>query len=178
VKIVVICGLAVSLCVLDWWALKQKRTHLYVSRTQFLFGNTLPNTPENFVNVIFRNDGEMDAHVVEHFRIQNAPSFPNDLDKQRIIEDQLFDSMIANLAKANDADLKHYEFELPAHGETFMSHAIPAPYSAISKMPDALYFMGRIIYTDENGTHHTDFSDYIHNKPEPIFSCKGHNEAP
>jgi hypothetical protein len=176
-RTVVICALAIALTGLDWWTLKQKRTHLYVSRTQFLLDNNLPNLPQNVVDIFFRNDGDMDAHVVEFIKIKNAPSF-SDEDKQRAIENEMFDELVASLAKATDTELKRHEFELAAHGEQFMSHEIPAPYSSISRMPDALYFMGRLTYTDENGAHHTDFCNYIHNRPEPIFSCKGHNEAP
>lgn len=120
----------------------------------------------------------MDIHIVEYARLATDEVFLDDPDKQRAVENKLFNGMIDHLASATPAEMSRNELELQAHGERFASHAIPATYSQISTMTQGVYFMGRFIYTDENGTHHTDFCSFIHNKPEPIFNCKEHNEAP
>lgn len=175
-KAVTIIVLGMLLGALDWWALKQKRAHLYVSRTQFVLGNA--QAPENFVSIIFRNDSDMDIHIVEYARLATGDVFFDNPDKQRAVENSLFKGMLDHLASATPQDKSRNELELQAHGDSFASGVIPATYSQISTMTQAVYFMGRMTYTDENGTHHTDFCNYIHNRSEPIFSCKGHNEAP
>ncbi len=161
---------------LDRWTLKQKRAHLYTTRTQSYLNNPPgQGVSANFVNVYFRNEAEMDMHLVEHVRIARAIEFPTDLGAQREIENRLFSEM---LAKLRSSDTETNEQDLPAHGDMWMSHDIPIPYPVIATMSDALYFMGRVEYTDENGSHHTDFCVFIKNVAQPVFSCKGHNEAP
>lgn len=173
-KIVVVCGLGIALVTLDWWALKQKRSHLYISRTQFSLEDDSPQGTQNFANVVFRNESDLDFHYKQLSRVTTDDTFPDDVAKQREVEDRLFAGMLERLHNTENAP----DLELPAHGETYMSSPVSLPRSMISIVPKALYFMGRIIYTDQNGTHHTDFCTFIHSKPQPIFYCKGHNEAP
>lgn len=164
---------------LDWWTLKQKRAHLYVSNTQFSLGNTVtPRLPENFADVNLKNEGELDVHVVEYSRIAPGDVFLSDPPKQREVENRLFEGMLAKLSTTRSEELARVDIEIPAHGEQRLSHEIAIPYTVITTMAQGIYFMGRITYTDENGSHRTDFCTFIRNKSEPVFYCKGHNEAP
>jgi hypothetical protein len=172
VKIISIVVLAIVLGGLDWWTLKQKRAHLYIFRAEFHLNTTSPPPYENFANIMFRNESELGVHFKEYLSAESGDRFP-DPEKQREEENKRFEHLLQTIPSRQAVDL-----ELEAHGETYMSSPILIPYSQIKTMPQAVYFIGRIIYTDENGTHHTDFCKYIHNKPEPIFSCKEHNEAP
>jgi hypothetical protein len=176
-KIVFVCGLAITLGVLDWWTLKQRRAHVYISRVQFVLGSKSPD-PENFANFIYKNEGEMDVHISAYSKVEIRQTFWDDTDKEVKLENQSFAEMLANLSKMSPTDLEHDETELPAHGEGYYSRAIPRTYHEITTMSESIYFMGRITYTDENATHHTDFCKFISQKAEPIHSCKEHNQAP
>lgn len=171
IKATAILALLVALGLLDWWALSLRRSHLYISRTQFI----LDDPPMgNFADVMFRNEGEFNIRFRQLWSIAIDQRSPDDEAKQHAVEDKLFARMLDE--KLTNAP----ELELSAHGETLMTSHMPFSSTVINSMPPsaALYFMGRIIYTDENGTHHTDFCTFVHNKPEPVFYCKGHNEAP
>jgi len=177
VKIVSVCGLAIALVVLDWWTLKQRRAHVYISRVQFVLGSKSPPDPENFANVIYKNEGEMDIHIRAYTKVEIKQTFWDDMDKEGESENQSFAKMLANLSKISPTDLEHDETEVPAHGEGYYSRSIPRTHE-LTTMSESIYFMGRITYTDENATHYTDFCKFISQKAEPVHSCKVHNEAP
>jgi hypothetical protein len=147
-----------------------KRAHFFVIATGFNLGRK----EGPIANVAFSNDGDLDAYFQELSRVWVNDAFFNNPDAQRQKEDELFRGIPETIQAATNAPV----LQLAQHGQTFMAALIPLTAKQIQRTPKAIYLMGRIAYWDTNGKHYTDFCVYMHNVAEPVFQCKGHNEAP
>ena len=166
--------LTLVLAGLDVWTIRQQRSHVYVTRTEFALNGSIPTGPRNFANVIYRNESVFGVDIWIYFRIGLDDVYLNDPAKQRKLENYMFSGMLQTLTRP---DANPVISHVPAHGERYMSRDIPLPSEMISDPTKAVYFMGRIHYKDEHGEHDTDFCTYVHNTERPVFDCLENNEA-
>jgi hypothetical protein len=151
-----------------------KRAHLMVYR--YDISPPLNGNPAYF-NVFVRNEGELDGEM----RIGGNILFilgPVPSPEQRgKFEDNAFEAMLKTGAYKTAPSL-----QVPAKNETYMSLNVPPAdaetYVKLQNGGAAVLLTGRMIYTDKNGEHHTDFCLLVQKFQRPFIMCQRHNEAP
>jgi hypothetical protein len=148
------------------------RSHIHIDGFEIATSNDTV-----FVNVHFVNDGHTEA-VSQGYYYLVVEKFPGD-EAEPAMEGRLFAKFL-NTIHPNTTGVQH----IPVGARRYVTDPIKPKKEKFAELQAvtgtyALYFMGRFIYTDESGEHHSDYCAFSKGFGNAaIFMCQKHNEEP
>jgi hypothetical protein len=171
--VLVVVGLAgFRLLVTD--RLSGTRAHLTVSRYEI---SPPVNGNPSYFTVFVRNDGAIGGEMKGGGSFYFLPGPLPRVNEQRDFEDKAFEAMLKQQPwKASPA------LRIGSKSEIYVSPMVLKTDAATTEKLQsgeiAILLLGRIVYSDRQGEHHTDYCLLTQNFQRPFMMCQQHNEAP
>lgn len=155
-------------------ALHGARAHLTIFR--YDISPPLEDHPIRF-NVFVRNEGGLEGEMKGGGSSYLLPGPVPSLEKQRDFEHKAFEAMLKQQPWKTSPLLR-----VAPKNEIYVNLSVPSTdASTAEKLQSgelAMLLLGRMVYSDGKGEHHTDYCLLVQKYQRPFIMCQQHNEAP